>query len=99
MIRHICMFKLKEENKENNIAEFLERAESLKALKEIKRFEAVRNSKDTPASNYDVSLIFDFETVDNLNGYQTADVHVKFADFVASVKTERACIDYEFWYH
>lgn len=29
MIRHICMFTLKEENKEEHIAEFMKRAESL----------------------------------------------------------------------
>ena len=38
MIRHICMFTLKEENKESNIIEFLERAESLKQLEIIKKF-------------------------------------------------------------
>ena len=32
MIRHVCMFTLKEENKENNIAEFMKRAEKLKEL-------------------------------------------------------------------
>ena len=38
MIRHICMFKLKEENKEANIVEFCKRAENLKAIPQIKRF-------------------------------------------------------------
>lgn len=95
MIRHFCMFKLKEENKENNIKEFLERAEKLRVLKEIKHFEVVQNSKETPDSNYDVALIFDFESVKELDEYQNAEVHVKFAEFVGRVREERACIDYE----
>ena len=62
MVRHICMFTMKEENKEKNIAAFLERAESLKELEMIKKFQVVRNAENTPASNYDVALIFDFES-------------------------------------
>ena len=30
MIRHICMFTLKEDNREKNIIEFFERAEKLR---------------------------------------------------------------------
>ena len=96
MIRHICMFTLKEENKANNIVEFLKRAESLKALEMIKGFNVVRNVENTPASNYDVALIFDFDSVEALDEYQKAPIHLEFAKFVGSVKVDRACIDYEF---
>ena len=58
MIRHICMFTLKEDNKECNIAEFFERAEKLKELDLIKSFRIVRNAEKTPISNYDVALAF-----------------------------------------
>ena len=95
MIRHICMFTLKEENKENNIIEFLKRAESLKQLEMIKKFVAVRNVENTPASNYDVALIFDFDSVEALDEYQKVPIHLEFAKFVGSVKVDRACIDYE----
>ena len=44
MIRHVCMFTLKEENKEKNINEFLERAEKLRKLEIIKEFNVVRNA-------------------------------------------------------
>lgn len=96
MIRHICMFKLKNENKDELIKEFCERAESLKAIPQLKRFEVATNDKRTPDSNYDVSLIFDFDSVDDLNAYQTSPIHIEFGDFVATVKEARACIDYEF---
>lgn len=95
MIRHVCMFTLKEENKEKNIAEFFERAEKLRELDIIKAFNVVRNVEKTPASNYDVALIFDFDTVETLDEYQKSPQHIEFGEFVFSVRVDRACIDYE----
>lgn len=95
MIRHICMFTLKEENKERNIVEFTERAEKLRELDIIKKFNVVRNTEKTPTSNYDVALIFDFDSIDTLNEYQNSPQHVEFGEFVYSVRENRACIDYE----
>ena len=95
MIRHVCMFTLKDENKESSIEEFMKRAQKLKELETIRQFNVVRNAKDTPASNYDVALIFDFETTKDLDTYQKCPQHLEFGDFVDSVKKERACIDYE----
>ena len=51
MIRHICMFTLKEENKKENIAEFMKRVENLRAIDLIKGFQVVRNPENTPATN------------------------------------------------
>lgn len=96
MIRHICMFTLKEENKEKNIAEFLKRAESLKELDQIKKFNVVKNSEKTPDTNYDVALIFDFDSAEALDEYQKSPLHLKFGEFVGPIRVERACIDYEF---
>ena len=96
MIRHTCMFTLKEDNKECNIAEFFERAEKLKELDIIKSFRIVRNAEKTPLSNYDVALIFDFDTIEALDEYQKSPQHLEFGEFVYSVRVDRACIDYEF---
>lgn len=96
MIRHICMFTIKNENKENNIQEFIIRAEKLNDIKEIKGFNVVTNTEKTPDSNYDVALILDFENIDALNSYQKAQLHLEFGEFVSSVRVQRACIDYEF---
>ncbi|MCI8356799.1 MAG: Dabb family protein [Lachnospiraceae bacterium] len=95
MIRHVCMFTLKEENKENNIAEFMKRAEKLKELETIKSFNVVRNAENTPDSNYDVALIFDFDSAQTLDAYQKSPQHVEFGEFVYTVRVNRACIDYE----
>ena len=89
------MFTLKEKNKEKNIAEFFERAEKLRELDIIKAFNVVRNVEKTPASNYDVALIFDFDTVETLDEYQKSPQHIEFGEFVFSVRVDRACIDYE----
>ena len=67
MIRHIGMFTLKEENKEATISEFVERAQKLRELEMIKRFEVVTNVVGAPESNYDVSLIFDFDNLEALD--------------------------------
>ena len=93
MLRHICMFTIKED-KEENIRQFLSRAEALSSLSTVRRFEAVRNCPETPASNYDVSLIIDFDDVEGLGSYQTDPVHLEFAKFLSEIKEDRACIDY-----
>lgn len=96
MIRHICMFTMKEENKKAHITEFIKRAESLRAIENIKNFLVVRNADRTPASNYDVALIFDFDSVESLEVYQNSEIHKEFGRFVGTVREQRACIDYEF---
>ena len=95
MIKHICMFTLKEDNREKNIIEFFERAEKLRELEIIKKFNIVRNAGRTPVSNYDVALIFDFDTVETLEEYQKSQQHMEFGEFVSSIRIDRACIDYE----
>lgn len=96
MIRHICMFKLKEENKEANLKEALERLESMRGMELIQRFEVVTNDSEAPDSNYDLSLIFDFKDMDDLNAYQKDPKHLEFGKFITEVRENRACIDYKF---
>lgn len=96
MIRHICMFKLQEENMEANLEEALVRVKLLEAIPQIRKFEVVVNSKEAPASNYELSLIFDFDSMEDLLIYQKDERHVEFGNFIKSVRESRACIDYEF---
>lgn len=96
MIRHICMFKLKETGREEHLAEFLRRAQDLTRLPSVSAASVVRNAPGTPDSNYDVSLIFDFENVQRLEEYQSSPTHVEFGKFVGEIRESRACIDYEF---
>ena len=95
MIRHICMFTLKED-KAANAAEFVRRADSLKAIPSVRAFSVVTNDPATPKTNYDVSLIIDFDDVASLTAYQVSPEHVAFGQFVGTIRIDRACIDYAF---
>lgn len=96
MIRHICMFKLKEENKAENLKEALARLESMRGMELIQHFEVVTNDSEAPDSNYDLSLIFDFKDMEDLNAYQKDPKHLEFGKFITEVRENRACIDYRF---
>ncbi len=100
MIKHIVMFKLKESNGKSeyeNAVEAKERFNDVIAnVSELKAGEIVINSKDAPQDNYTISLICDFESIEDLNAYQVHPAHKKFGAFIAEIKTERACIDYEY---
>ncbi len=96
MIRHICMFSLKEENKEANIAEFIRRGRELAKLPGIGSARVERKMEGAPNANYDVALIFDFDSLEALGEYQVSPEHVAFGKFVGAIRKERACIDYEF---
>ncbi len=96
MVRHICMFKLKEENKEANLKEALSRLEEVKKIPMISEALVVTNMEQAPESNYDFSLIFDFKSFEDLEAYQAHPTHVAFGKFITAVRENRACIDYEF---
>ena len=96
MIRHICMFKLKEENNQANLQEALVRVQSLKSIEQIRRFEVVCNAEGMPDSNYELALIFDFDNARELQIYQDHPLHKAFGAFITAVRDGRACIDYEF---
>ncbi len=100
MVKHIVMFKLKEANGKSeyeNAVEAQKRFDDVIAnVKELKKGEVVINSDKAPQSNYTISLICDFETIDDLNAYQVHPAHIEFGKFIGSVKTDRACIDYEY---
>ena len=100
MIKHIVMFKLKEadgRSEYENAVEAQKRFDNVIAnVKELVKGEVVINSKDAPESNYTISLLCDFNTIDDLNAYQVHPAHVEFGKFIGTVKTDRACIDYEY---
>ena len=100
MIKHIVMFKLKATegmSEYDNALEAKKRFEDVIAkVEELKKGELVINSADALESNYTIALICDFDDIEGLNAYQVHPVHVEFAKFIGTVKTERACIDYEF---
>ncbi|MBE6859987.1 MAG: Dabb family protein [Ruminococcus sp.] len=99
MIKHIVMFKLKATDgisEYDNALEVKKRFDDVIAnVKELKKGEVVINSAEAPDSNYTIALICDFDSIDGLNAYQVHPAHVEFGKFIATIRTERACIDYE----
>ncbi|MGM9940717.1 MAG: Dabb family protein [Bulleidia sp.] len=95
MIRHICMFKLKEENHQEIFEKAMELAQPLKKLPQALCGDVVVNSEKAPANNYDLCLIFDFNTMDDLDAYQADPVHLEFKNYVVANMVSRACIDHE----
>ena len=100
MVKHIVMFKLKDTEGKTAYENALEAKERfndvITNVKELKKGEIVINSKDADQSNYTISLLCDFDTIDDLNAYQVHPAHVAFGKFIGTVKTDRACIDYEY---
>ena len=96
MIRHICMFKLKAEHKTAKLALILEQAQTLNAIEQVISFQVVCNGEDMPQSNYDLALIFDFESAEALQAYQEHPVHQAFGKLIGQYREDRACIDYYF---
>lgn len=100
MIKHIVMFRLKDTEGKSAAENALETKERfgkvVENVPELKRGEVVINSEDAPESNYTIALICDFESIDDLNAYQVHPVHKEFGAFIAEIKVDRACIDYEY---
>ena len=93
MSRHICMFKLK--NKDD-VPAVLAKTVTLEEIPQIRSFLVVTNDSRTPEKNYDLSLIFDFDSVEDLNIYRDSEPHLAFRQFITPLRELRACIDYEF---
>lgn len=100
MIRHIVMFDFaKEAEGKNAIENALIVREQLLALQEklpfIRNMEIGINAADADNSNYTLSLLVDFDTIEDLNRYAADPEHLKVGAYIAKVKIARACVDYE----
>lgn len=61
----------------------------------LKRIEVGINDADADETNYTLSLVCDFETLEDLQIYQNHPEHLKVGSFIGKVKTQRSCVDYE----
>ncbi|MCM1132498.1 MAG: Dabb family protein [Ruminococcus flavefaciens] len=94
MIKHIVMFRLADVSRAEEVKERFNKV--IENVSELKKGEVVINSAEAPDSNYTVALLCDFENIDDLNAYQVHPVHKEFGAFIGEIKTDRACIDYEY---
>lgn len=94
MIKHIVMWKFKE-NEEENMNKFLKGLNSLKnIIPEIKYMETGVNVN--PKNEFDAILISEFETMEDLEKYKNNPEHVKVSKLCKSIRLDRQAIDYEF---
>ena len=101
MIKHIVFFSFVDSYEGMSKSEIaLEVKKQLEALDglvpEVRKIEVGLNHPDAPTSNYDLALYTEFDNMSDLDAYQIHPEHKRVAGFIGKVKTERACVDYEF---
>ncbi|MGK7394346.1 MAG: Dabb family protein [Candidatus Cyclobacteriaceae bacterium M3_2C_046] len=99
MIKHIVMWRLKEEAAGKTKAENLLKLKSLleeltDKIPEIRELEVGVDFSGSDAA-YDVALYSVFAQKQDLETYQKHPEHVKVADFINQVRLERVVVDYE----
>ena len=95
MIKHVVMWKFKEENREENMKKAREMLLALPpVISEIKKMEVYFDVNHTAASA-DMMLDTEFLTLEDLNFYAVHPEHLKVADFVKGVVESRVVLDSE----
>jgi hypothetical protein len=99
MVKHVVMWKLKAfaegNDKETNLVLLKEKIESLReVIPEIQHLEVGINFQPSDQA-FDVVLVSEFENREALERYRNHPEHVKVAEFVAKVRSDRNEVDYE----
>lgn len=98
MIRHIVMFRFKEEaegkTKKENVLATKERLEALPAkIPQIKKSQVLLNTEGANPENADLILISDFDSIEALNEYIVHPDHKAVGAFMRPLRESRAAID------
>ena len=93
MIRHVVMWKLKEENLKENAKRIKEMLEALpKHIPQIVELDVGLNEKE---GTFEVGLVTKFNSFDDLKIYDAHPEHRKAREFIRSVVESREVLDYE----
>ncbi len=97
MVKHIVLFKLKEElsatEKNTVMNDFKTAIEALPAsISVIRHIEVGINSN--PKETWDMALYSEFDTMEDVEIYATHPDHVAAGKIIASARQDRACVDY-----
>jgi len=100
MIRHICMFKFKDfadgRTKNQNIEITKSMLDKLPSeIEYILSSQTFVGAEGQKEDNYDLILISDFNSLEELEKYKVHPKHVAVGDFMRPVRISRTCIDYE----
>jgi hypothetical protein len=101
MIKHIVFFKLADnaegKTKTENAIFIKNELENLKNLiSQIRMIEVGINLFEAPAGNFDIALYSEFDSMTDIDTYQAHPEHQRVAAYIGKVRTDRACVDYEF---
>lgn len=98
MVKHIVLFKLKEETPTGEKLEVMNKfKQAIEALPSmipfIRKVEVGLNIN--PAEQWNIALYSEFDTLDDVKAYSVHPAHVAAARLLADVKENRSCVDYE----
>lgn len=102
MVRHIVMWKFKEEaeglSKKENLLKVKAMLEALpEKIDFIRKIEVNFNENDNGnGKNFDAVLISEFDSLDDVKRYRVHPEHVKISQYVSLVRLDRASVDYSF---
>ncbi len=100
MIKHVVMWKFKDEaqgaTKAENLAKVKAALEALPEKIPFIRHMEVNMNVNPSAACYDAVLISEFDTLEDVLAYRDHPEHKKISEFVALVRESRASADFEF---
>jgi hypothetical protein len=98
MIKHVVMFKFRDDKPENKKNQLLEVKRALDLLPEyipeIRTFEVGINSIES-ARAYDLVIVSDFDTIEALDVYRDHPSHLDVIEIIAKYKESAISVDYE----
>lgn len=95
MIQHIVMWKIKDQNKAQNVLEIQRQLLALKqSIEQIVSIEVAINDVQADATNYDVMLMMKVKSYEDLAIYQKHPEHVKVGSFIKDLVLQRAAVDF-----
>lgn len=95
MIMHIVMWKFIDDNKKENMNTFKKLLMQLPPIiSEIKHME-VGKEVNVDNGNFDMVLVSEFKSLEDLEAYKEHPAHVKVSAFCKTIRTDRTCVDYE----
>ena len=98
MVKHIVLFKLKDEVPETDklvvMNKFKEAIEALPAkISVIRKIEVGLNMN--PGESWHIALYSEFDNLDDVKFYATHPDHMAAGKIIAEAKETRSCVDYE----
>lgn len=94
MIKHIVMWKLKDDNKLENAQKIKKLLEGLNGVVDVIESLEVGINHNATASAYDVVLVGEFKDDKALSLYQTHPKHIAAGEFIKTVTIDRKVVDY-----